>query len=145
MLFEKIQKDQIEAMKSRENGKLQTLRYILSQIKNEQIEKRRELSDEEIVSIIRKEVKKLQDASSQFREGNREDLAKENDGQIQIISTYLPQELSDENLKEKVMELIKSNEAVFNKNKNAFIGIAISKLKDQASSSRIAETVKALS
>jgi uncharacterized protein YqeY len=142
MIVQKLQQDQISAMKQKDITRLQTLRYILSQIKNVQIDKQRELSDEEVVAILRKEVKKLQDANVEFHKGGRKDLASENDHQISIIHKYLPQEISDDALISKIKELISTNESLWQKNKNAFIGFAISKLKNEASSNRIAEIIK---
>lgn len=142
MIVQKLQQDQISAMKQKDITRLQTLRYILSQIKNVQIDKQQELSDEEVVAILRKEVKKLQDANVEFHKGGRKDLALENDHQISIIHKYLPQEISDDALISKIKELISTNESLWQKNKNAFIGFAISKLKNEASSNRIAEIIK---
>lgn len=142
MIKQTIQADQIAAMKAKESDRLTTLRYILAQIKNKEIEKRVELSDTEIVDILRKEDKKLKEAAVEFRSGNREDLALENEEQSKIIAAYLPQELSDADLKEKVQVIIDENRAIFEKNPSAMIGICIGRLKDVAASSRIAAIVK---
>ncbi|MBP9691478.1 GatB/YqeY domain-containing protein [Candidatus Woesebacteria bacterium] len=144
MIKQTIQADQIAAMKAKESDRLATLRYILAQIKNKEIEKRVELTDSEIVDILRKENKKLVEAAVEFRAGNREDLAQENETQSQIIATYLPQELSDAELTEKVQAIIDENRAVFEKNPSAMIGICIGRLKSEADSSRIAAIVKTM-
>jgi len=144
MIKQTIQADQIAAMKAHDTDKLQTLRYILAQIKNKEIEKREDLTNEEVVDVLRRENKKLQEAAESFRQGGREDLAAENAAQAEIIAVYLPKELSDEELKAKVQEIIAQNEEMFKKNPNAMIGMCIGRLKSEADSSRIAIIVKSL-
>lgn len=145
MIKQNIQKDQIVAMKARDTKKLQTLRYILAQIKNKEIENKTEATDEEVIAILRKECKKIDEAADEFKKGGREDLYLENKFQSEIIKEYLPKELSDEDLKKKVEEIITSQKDIFDRNPNAFIGIAVGKLKSEASSQRIAKMVKDLS
>ncbi|QQS44361.1 GatB/YqeY domain-containing protein [Candidatus Roizmanbacteria bacterium] len=144
MIKQTIQADQIAAMKAHDTDKLQTLRYILAQIKNKEIEKREDLTNEEAVDVLRKENKKLQEAAEAFKQGGREDLAAENAKQAEIIAAYLPKELSDDELKAKVQEIIAQNEEMFKKNPNAMIGMCIGRLKSEAESSRIAAVVKSL-
>ncbi len=144
MIKQTIQADQIAAMKAKDTNKLQTLRYILAQIKNKEIEKHEDLTNEEVVDVLRKETKKLQEAAEAFKQGGREDLAAENAAQADVIAVYLPKELSDDELKAKVQEIIAQNEEMFKKNPNAMIGMCIGKLKSEAESSRIAAIVKSL-
>ena len=144
MIKQKIQADQIQAMKAHDTVRLDTLRYILSQIKNVEIDSQKELNDDEIINLIRKEVKKLTDSMISFKEGNREDLASEYEAQKNILAAYLPQELSDDDLKAEVQKVIEKNKDLFEKNPNAAIGICIKELKSKAESSRIAAIVKSL-
>lgn len=144
MIKQKLQEDQIVAMKAKDVEKLQTLRYILAQIKNIEIDKRVELSDEEVVDVLRKEVKKLQDSIDSFKAASREDLAQEYQFQKDIIVTYLPQELSDEDLKAEVQKIIEANKELYEKNPMALIGICVKELKSKADASRISATVRSL-
>lgn len=144
MIKQSILSDQIAAMKAHDTDKLQTLRYILAQIKNKEIEKREDLTNEEVIEVLRRENKKLQEAAESFKAGGREDLAAENAAQAEIIAVYLPKELSDDELKAKIQEIISQNEEMFKKNPNAMIGMCISRLKSEADSSRIAQIVRSL-
>ncbi|HRN70710.1 MAG TPA: GatB/YqeY domain-containing protein [Candidatus Woesebacteria bacterium] len=144
MIKQKLQEDQIMAMKAKDVEKLQTLRYILAQIKNIEIDKKIELSDEEVVNVLRKEVKKLQDSIDSFKSAHREDLAQEYQIQKDIIVTYLPQELSDEELKSEVQKIIEANKPLFEQNPNALIGICVKELKSKADASRISTIVRSL-
>jgi uncharacterized protein YqeY len=144
MLKQKLQEDQIVAMKAKDVETLQTLRYILSQIKNIEIDKKIELSDEEVVDVLRKEVKKLQDSIDSFKTANREDLAQEYQAQKDIIVTYLPQEISDEELKAEIQKIISANQELYQQNPSALIGICVRELKAKADASRISATVRSL-
>lgn len=144
MIKQQLQADQIMAMKAHDSVKLQTLRYILAQIKNIEIDKKVELSEEEVVNTLRKEVKKLQDSIDAFKQANRNDLAEEYQAQKDIIAAYLPQELSDSDLKAQVEAVIEKNKELFEQNPNALIGICVRELKSKADASRISATVRSL-
>lgn len=144
MLREQLQKDQIGAMKSGEKVTLNALRYIVSQIKYKEIEKQNELNDEEIVGLIRKQIKELNEASENAKKMNRNDLIEENQKQIDIYKAYLPQEISDEELETEVKNLAEANKDAIEKNPKAIIGIAMGSLKAKADPSRIQATLRKL-
>lgn len=137
MLRQKLQEEQIIALKSKDSQKLSVLRFILAQIKNKEIEKRGELTDEEIILVIKKIAKELKESIEAFKKGGREDLVKENEKQLEIISLYLPKELSDEELKKEIEKIISQNQDLFNKNPKAIIGLCMKTLRSKADSSRI--------
>lgn len=137
MLKQKLQEEQITALKSKDSQKLSILRFILSQIKNKEIEKKEELTDEEIILVIKKIAKELKESIEAFKKGKREDLVKENEQQLEIVSLYLPKELSDEELKQEIEKIISQNQDIFNKNPKAIIGICMKSLRSKADSSRI--------
>jgi len=137
MLRKKLQDDSIICLKSGEKDKLSLIRLILSQIKNREIEKKSELNDEEVISIIRKMVKELKESIEAFEKGNRSDLVTEYKKQLDIVSTYLPSEISDEKLKIEIEKLIAENKAIFKQNKKQIIGICMGRLKAKADPSRI--------
>ncbi|PIZ62419.1 hypothetical protein COY16_04440 [Candidatus Roizmanbacteria bacterium CG_4_10_14_0_2_um_filter_39_13] len=144
MIKQTLQKEQIEAMKAKDSFKLQTIRYILAQIKNKEIDSQKELEDQEVVDVLRKEAKKLQDSITAFKDAGREDLQTESQSQLDLVTTYLPKELSDEALKAKIQEIIDANKEAYEKNPNAMIGICVGKLKSEADSSRIAQIVRSM-
>lgn len=144
MIKQQLQADQLTAMKAKDAARLDTLRYILAQIKNQEIEKKVELPDEEIVQIIRKETKKLQDAINSFKDAGRSDLAAEYQAQLDIYTTYLPTEMTDEQLKHEIQQIIERNSELYKTNRNALIGICVRELKSKADSSRISQIVRNL-
>lgn len=137
MVKQKIIQDQILAMKQRDQNKVTTLRYILAQLKNKEIDKKGELSDEEELIILRKIAKELKESIDAFTKGKREDLIAQYESQLKLLETYLPAEISDEELKKEIEKIIVENKAVYDKNPKAIIGIAMKQLKNKADPSRI--------
>ena len=139
-LRNQIQQDINKALKKKEKQKLSILRFLNAQIQNKEIEKgRKKLADEEIIKLMRKQVKELKESLSFFEKGKREDLIKKTKTEIEILKTYLPQQLSDEQLEKEVEKIIKQNPSV--SHQGALIGICIKTLADKADNQRIAQIV----
>lgn len=103
-LRKQLETDMKEAMRARDNERRDAIRYVLSAVKNAEIDKRAELSPDEEVKLIRSQVKQRQDSIDQFRSGGREDLAEKEESQVRILEGYLPQQMSDEELDEFVKQ-----------------------------------------
>ena len=98
-MFEKIQKDYIQALKDKETLKKSALNYLIAQIKNKKIELQRDPNDEEIISLIKKEVKSLNEAISFLEKANKpEELQEEKEKKL-ILENYLPATLNEEQTK----------------------------------------------
>lgn len=131
MLSAKLQEDQLIALRAGDRDRLDVLRYILSQIKNKEIEKKDTLTDEEVLVIL-KNYCELKDSIESFEKGGRDDLVAGNKKQLEIISTYLPAELSDEELENEVKAIIAQNSDLAKQNSKALIGICVGRLKAKA-------------
>lgn len=107
-MFEKIQKDYIWAMKNKETLKKSALNYLIAQIKNKKIELQRDPNDEEIISIIKKEVKSLNEAISFLEKANKpEELQEEKEKKL-ILENYLPATLNEEQTKSLIESAIRN-------------------------------------
>ena len=105
-MFEKIQKDYIWAMKNKEILKKSALNYLIAQIKNKKIELQRDPNDEEIVALIKKEVKSLNEAISFLEKANKpEELQEEKEKKL-ILESYLPVTLDEEQTKALIVATI---------------------------------------
>ena len=105
-MFEKIQKDYIWAMKNKETLKKSALNYLIAQIKNKKIELQRDPNDEEIISVIKKEVKSLNEAISFLEKANKpEELQEEKEKKL-ILESYLPATLDEEQTKALIVATI---------------------------------------
>lgn len=141
MLRQKIVNDQIQALKEKNQEKLDFLRYILAQIKNKEIDKNPpaggELSDEETLTVLHKVAKELNESIEAFKKGSREDLVTASQKQLTIVKTYLPPEITDEELRKLIKEIIDKNQELYQKNAKAIIGVCMRELKNKADPSRI--------
>jgi len=111
MLLDKINQDYKEAVKSKDESKRNTINLLLSAIKYRQIELRtseKELTDEEIINVISKEIKKRKEAIELYEKGNRQDLAEKERKELEILESYMPKQLSEEELVSTIDEVIKS-------------------------------------
>lgn len=105
-MFEKIQNDYIQAMKNKETLKKSALNYLIAQIKNKKIELQRDPNDEEIISVIKKEVKSLNEAISFLEKANKpEELQEEKEKKL-ILESYLPATLDEEQTKALIVATI---------------------------------------
>ncbi len=141
MLRKKIEADVTEALKSGDRQRLSVLRNVMAEVKNLEIDKKGELNDEEVLTILRRQAKALTEAREMFVKGGRQDLVKQSDAEIALLKEYLPQELSAEELKEKVKKIV---EREGGNNLGKLIGICVKELKSVAEPRRIAELVKEL-
>lgn len=140
MIKNDIQETINNALKAGNKTALSALRFIMSQIKYEEIDKQKELTDEEVVSLMQKEIKKRKEAIEMFKKGNRDDLVKDEESQIAVIQKYLPQQLSEEELNKMINEIIASLGE--EKNMGKIIGLVMGKAKGRADGSIIAKLVK---
>ena len=105
-IYEQILSDIKETMKSKNSEKLLTLRTLHSEIKNVGINKRKEITDEDIASVIAKGIKLRLEAIEQFKTGNRIDLVEKEEAQIAIYKTYQPKQLELSEIEELVSQAI---------------------------------------
>lgn len=144
MLTAKLQVDQLTALKSGDKKKLNILRYILAQIKNKEIEKKADLTDEEVIQILRKQNKELQESIDAFQKGNRDDLVKEYKEQQMIVISYLPPEMSDQELTRAIKKIIADNQELYNRDPKAIIGLCMRELKNKVDPARIMKILHSL-
>ena len=103
---EQILEDIKTAMKQKDNFRRDTLRLINSVIKQVEVDKRVEMTDEKVLPILQTQVKRRLDSASQYRDGGREDLAQNEEAEIKIINQYLPKQLSSNELENEIKAII---------------------------------------
>ena len=112
MLEEKILEDYKQALKAKDAEKVSTISFLRSQMKNLAIDKRQNaLTDEDVISVLRKLVKQRRDSIEQFKAGNRQDLVEKEAKELEILLAYLPQQVSDEKMKEIIEEVVRATGA----------------------------------
>ena len=111
-LEDKISQDYVQAMKARDSLTSSVLSFLRAQIKNVKIDKRLEtIPDEDVISVIKKQVKQRQDSITQFKAGNRMDLAQKEEKELVILRNYFPPEMSTEELKNIIEEAVAASGA----------------------------------
>lgn len=99
-LVQELDKDIIEAMKAKETVKLSTLRGVKSAMKLQSIDHKKEINDELLIEVVSKEIKTRNESIKEFEKGSRQDLIDKTQIEIEILSKYLPEQLTEEEMKE---------------------------------------------
>jgi uncharacterized protein YqeY len=108
-LLQKLNDDLKTAMKASESLKVSVLRMAKAALKNRQIDKREELSEEDIISVILTLTKQRKESIEQFSKGGREDLAEKERQELSILQSYLPRQMTKEELDTIIIEAIKES------------------------------------
>lgn len=143
-LTERIRADLTAAMKAQEKERLSTLRLLQSALKNEQINSGHELSDEEAMAVILKAVKQRQDSIEQYTNAGRTELAEKERSEMTLLRTYLPPELSDEELENGVREIIASTGAQSKKDMGKVMKEATARYRGRVDGRKVQELVARL-
>ena len=100
-----ILEDLKAAMKAQDKVKLGVVRMVKSSIQMEELNKKRELTDDEVVDVISKQIKTRKDSIAEFEKGNREDLVEATQKEIDILKEYLPEQLSEDEINEIISKV----------------------------------------
>ncbi len=130
-LGEKIADDLKTAMKSGDKDMVSILRMIKSSIKNQEIDKKESLNDEEVSAILRMFVKRAKEAMEQFTNGGRTELAEKETKELAIIQTYLPKQLNEDDIRKIVREAIDETGAAGPKDMGKVMKVVMVKAKGQ--------------
>jgi len=160
MLKAKVQQDSTEALKSGDQFLVGTLRMLLASIITKEKEKRykiskekpnisegdlskeSELTDEQIIEVISSEIKKRKDAILLYEKGNRPELAEKEQKEIEILKKYLPEQLSEDELRKLVEESITKVGATEIKDTGKIMAVLMPKVKGKADNSEISKIIK---
>ncbi|HEX7676862.1 MAG TPA: GatB/YqeY domain-containing protein [Thermoanaerobaculia bacterium] len=143
-LTETIRAELTAAMKARDAERLSTLRMLQSAFKYQQIESGHELSDEEAMTVIRKAVKQRLDSIEQYTKGNRPELADKERREMELLKTWLPPELTDEEIETGIREIIASTGAQSKKDMGKVMKEASARYKGRVDGKKIQEIVSRL-
>jgi len=146
MLHQKIEAELKSALKSGEKEKTGVLRFLISAIKNHQIEIKTKdeqyLADEEVVAVIRRQVKQRKDSIAEYEKGGRQELADKEKAELDILDNYLPAQAGEDKIREvvkaKMQELGITDKSGFGK----LMGVAMAELKGQADGDAVKKVVE---
>ena len=143
-LKDQINTDIKEAMKAKENAKRDALRLLSSAFKQIEVDERKDLTDDDVIKIIQKQIKQRNDSITQYQTAGRDDLIEKEMLEISFYEPYLPKQLSDEELTTAIKAIITQVEATTMKDIGKVMGIASKELAGKVDGKRINECAKAL-
>ena len=141
-LLKKLQDEMKAAMKSGQKDRLSVIRMLISEIKKVQIDKKKELSDEEIIEVLQRYAKQRKEAIKQYREAGREDLAQKEEFELGVVQEFLPQPLSQEELEKIIDETIAELGASSMKDMGRVMKAVLDKVKGRADGATVSAIVK---
>lgn len=97
-MVEKLKQDMIEAMKAKDKDRLTTIRMIKGDLDKEHIDKKREINDDLLIEVVNRGIKQRKDSIAEFEKGGREDLVEKTQAEIDILQSYLPEQLPEEEI-----------------------------------------------
>jgi uncharacterized protein YqeY len=140
--IEKIQTGMKSALKGKDTVTLGALRMVLAAIKNKEIELRRMLSDSEVAHLIHKQINQRKDSIRQFSVSRRDDLVKKEEAELAVLMAYMPAQLSEGAIEEKVASVIKELGAVDMKDMGRVMKAVMAQLAGKADGKLINAIVK---
>lgn len=142
-LKEQLTQDLKAAMKHKAQTRLATIRLVRTAIKNREVELMRELEDAEVLREINRLVKQAKDSIEQFEQGGRVDLVEEEQARLQILQTYLPQQMTEAEISALVQEAIAAVEAASMKDMGRVMQYIMPKVQGRADGKLVNQLVKA--
>lgn len=141
-VFEKIEYDLKESLKSGDKNRVSILRMVKSDVKNKEIEKGDPPTDEDIQAILRSFSKKARESIDQFTKAGRDELAEKEKAELAVIQEYLPKQLSEEDVRKMVRDVIDETGAAGVKDIGRVMKAVMAKLKGQADGRLVNNLVK---
>ncbi len=131
-LLDRLTADMKSAMKNKDKQKLSVIRMVKSSLQNEQIKLGRELTDDDSLTVLNRELKQRKDSLHEFEQANREDLASKLRDEIVILDDYMPEQLSEEEVSAIVKETIDEVGASTKADMGKVMGAVMPKVKGKA-------------
>jgi len=140
MLKDKLKQDAVAALKNRDQKKVDVLRFLISLIDKKELQLPPDsMKEEDVLAVVRKELKNKEEAKIMFANGGRNDLVEELNYEIEVVKTYLPVEMSEEEVKKIVEEIVKE---VGTNNFGMIMGMVMKKTGGKVGGDVVSKVVK---
>lgn len=139
---DKILNDIVVAMKSQDKDKLSVLRMVKGAMQLEEINKKTTLSDEDVIAVLAKQIKTRKESIVEFEKGNRQDLIDKTNKEIEILATYMPEQLSDAEIVKIIEEAFDKVNPTSQSDMGKIMGLITPSLKGKADMSLVSKIVK---
>ncbi|MFP3868436.1 MAG: GatB/YqeY domain-containing protein [Desulfobacteraceae bacterium] len=141
-LYQEIDTAFTAALKDREKLKLAVLRMVRAALKNREVEKKRKLTDDEIMAVISSQIKQRREASTEYHKAGRTDLAQKEEEELQFLLSFLPPQLSEAELNQEIAAMIKEVGATGPRDLGKVMKATMAKLGGRADGKVINELAK---
>ena len=131
------------AMRAKDAARLSAIRLILAAIKQREVDERIELDDAAVVGVIEKMIKQRRESITQFEKGGRQDLANNEKAEVQVLSAYMPAQMSDADIQKEIDSVISATGAAGAKDMGKVMAALKSKLAGKADMGKVSGLVKA--
>ena len=128
-----------ESMKAKDTVRLETVRSVISAFKKQEIDTRKDLTEEEILTLVSREVKKRKEAATLYEQGNRHELKDKELQEMEILKSYLPEQVSEEDLRRRIKEVIAETGAEGMKDFGKIMKTLVPEFKGKADNAQIKE------
>ncbi len=142
MLKQQITNDMKAAMKGGDKPRLGVIRLILAAIKQVEVDERRELSDADVLAVLNRMVKQRRDSLQQYQQAGRDELADQEAFELDILATYLPEPLGDDEITVLIDEAIAASDANSMKAMGKVMGILKPKLEGRADMGKVSAQIR---
>ena len=141
-LKEQLTEDMKSAMRAKETGRLAAVRLIISEVKRKELDEQTQLDDTQVLAVIEKMIKQRKDSISQFEAGNRQDLADIEKAELEVLVTYMPAGLSDDEIAAEVAAAVSASGAAGPQDMGKVMAIVKPKLAGRADMTVVSTLVK---
>lgn len=142
MMREKILNDLKEAMKNKDKEKLAVIRMIKGAMQMEELNLKRECTDDEMIGIISKQIKTRKESMVEFEKAGRTDLMEQTQKEIDFLNTYMPEQLSEEEILKEIDQALQEVNPSSVKDMGKLMGLLTPKLKGKADMSWVSKTIR---
>ena len=139
---DKILNDLMEAMKNQDKGTLSVLRLVKGAIQLEEINTKKNLSDDEVIGVLAKQIKTRKESITEFEKAGRSELVEQTNKEIEILNRYMPEQLSEEEVLKVIDEVFDEVKPESRKDMGKIMGIINPKLKGKADMSFVSKTIQ---
>ncbi|MBU9712054.1 GatB/YqeY domain-containing protein [Evansella tamaricis] len=140
-LLDQLNQDMKDAMRNKEKQRLSVIRSIKSELQNESIKLGKEVTDEDALTVLNREMKQRKESLREFEQANREDLVAKTKEEIDILNVYMPSQLSDEELQQIILDTIEEVGATSKADMGKVMGAIMPKVKGKADGSKVNQLV----
>jgi uncharacterized protein len=141
-VLDQLTQDMKDAMKQRDKERLSVIRMLKASLQNESIKLGKDLSDDEALTVLSRELKQRKDSLQEFEQAGREDLAEKTKSEIEVVKAYLPEPLTDEQLANVVAETIQEIGASSKADMGKVMQALMPKVKGRADGGKVSRLVQ---